>query len=98
MTFTQVNDLHKYFPQTHSVLDALYLDGNLVQGYDASKIVDTSDGDAYRLELWNMYGSTSANGCAFGTPAANGAISGLGFNKSMRMQFTFKSLFNKVEW
>lgn len=98
MTFTQVNDLHKYFPQTHSVLDALYLDGNLVQGYDASKIVDTSDGDAYRLELWNMYGSTSANGCAFGTPAENGAISGLGFNKSMRMQFTFKSLFNKVEW
>lgn len=97
MTFAQVNDLHKYFPGTHATLDALYLDGNLVSGYDASKVLDTADGDAYRLELWNMYGSTSSKGCAFGTPV-DGVISGLGFNQSMRAQFTFHGLFGTVNW
>ena len=37
MTFAQVDNLYKYFPQTHATLDALYLDGNLVTGYDASR-------------------------------------------------------------
>lgn len=98
MTFIQVNDLFSYFPQTAASLDALYLDGKQVSGYDASKIVNTSDGGAYRLELWNMYGSTSSNGCAFGTPDANGVIAGLGFSQSMQVKFTFKSLFNQVAW
>lgn len=98
MTFIQVDNLFSYFPQTKATFDALHLDGKLVSGYDASKIVNTNDGGAYRLELWNMYGSTSANGCAFGTPGENGAIAALGFSQSMRTQFTFNSLFDKVEW
>lgn len=97
MTFAQVNDLHKYFPQTHATLDNLYLDGKLVSGYDASKVIDASDGDSYRLELWNMYGATSNKGCAFGTPV-DGTIKELGFSSSMRAQFTFRSLFSEVEW
>lgn len=100
MTFAQVDNLYKYFPQTHATLDALYLDGNLVTGYDASKIIDAQDGDSYRLELWNTYGAT-ANDCAFGNPvviSGMNAITELGFSKSMRAQFTFHSLFSTIEW
>lgn len=98
MTFAQVNNLFDYFPQTHAVLDALYLDGVKASGYDASKIVDTFDGGSYRMELWNMYGYTKEHGCAFGTPDDSGVISALGFSQNMRAQFTFKSLFNTVKW
>lgn len=98
MTFAQVDDLHKYFPQVHAQLDALWLDGNKVSGYDASKILDAVDGDSYRLELWNMYGATSNSGCAFGPAGADGSIAALGFSQSMRAQFTFKSLFAPVVW
>lgn len=97
MTFIEVKELYSYFPQVKATLDALYLDGKLVSGYDASKVVNTNDGAPYRLELWNQYGATSTNGCAFGTPV-NGVIAELGFSQSMRTQFTFRSLFDKVEW
>lgn len=96
MTFAQVDNLFNYFPQTHATLDALYLDGNSV-AFDAAMVPDTSDGGAYRLELWNMYGTTANAGCAFGTPV-DGVIAGLGFSQSMRAQFTFRSLFKTVEW
>lgn len=97
MTFAQVDKFQTYFPGTHATLDALYLDGNLVSGYDDSKIVDSSDGGNYRLELWNMYGTTSSNGCAFGTPV-DGVISELGFTQSMRAKFTFQRIFAPVQW
>lgn len=51
MTFIEVKNLYSYFPQVKATLDALYLDGKLVSGYDASKVVNANDGAPYRLEL-----------------------------------------------
>ena len=96
MTFAQVDNLYNYFPQTHSTLDALYLDGTSVS-FDSSKVIDAMDGAAYRLELWNQYGATANSGCAFGQ-AVDGTVAGLAFSQSMRAQFTFRSLFSTVEW
>lgn len=96
MTFAQVDNLYNYFPQTHSTLDALYLDGTSVS-FDSSKVIDAMDGAAYRLELWNQYGATANSGCAFGQ-AVDGTVAGLAFSQSMRAQFTFRSLFSAVEW
>ncbi len=96
MSFVQVNDLFNYFPQTHAQLDAIYKDGDKLTGYDASKVVDTSDGGAYRLELWNCYGATKDN-CAFGQ-ASGDVMPALGFSQNQRVQFSFKHLFNTVEW
>jgi len=98
MTFLQVSGFMQYFPGTRSKLDGLWLDGTEVTGWDASKVVNTNDGNDYRLELWNMYGYTAQNGCAFGTPGENGAIAGLGFSSSMRVKFTIESLFPVVEF
>ena len=56
MTFVQVDDIFQYFPKMHAELDNLYLDGTKVTGYDATKVIDTNDGNSYRLELWNCYG------------------------------------------
>lgn len=97
MTFTQISGLMPLFPGTQSVLDELKLDGETVTGYDASKIVNTSDGDAYRLELWNCYGYTGNNGCAFGERDGD-VIHELGFSNSMKLTFTVKSLFAPVQW
>ncbi|MDE6079581.1 MAG: hypothetical protein K2G35_05920 [Duncaniella sp.] len=98
MTFIQIDGFKSLFPGAHSTLDALVLDGKAVTGYDPAKIYDTNDGDAYRLELWNMYGTSSANGCAFGTAGANGEIAELGFSSSMEVKFTLRSLFPTVAW
>lgn len=97
MTFVNVPGLFADFPGTHCTFDALYLDGNEVTGYDKSMVVDSSDGDKYRFELWNMYGTTSATGCAFGTPV-EGVISELGFSDNMRVKFTLDSFFQPVVW
>jgi len=97
MTFIQINDWMKVFPGTHSTLDRLLLDGKAVSGYDAQKVVDTSDGDAYRLELWNCYGYTGSNGCAFGNRDGD-VIKELGFNSSMQVDFTIRRLFAKPQW
>ena len=91
MTFIQVDNLHKYFPTTHATLNKFALDGKNIS-FSSSKVLDSSEGNNYRLELWNKFGSTSKAGCAFGT-SNDGTIKELGFKKSMELNFTFHSLF-----
>lgn len=97
MTFVQVNDLMTYFPGTRSTLNECLLDGKSVS-FDRSKVIDSSDGTAYRLELWNMYGATSQSGCGFGTADASGTVKELGFNSSIEVKYTINSLFTVPEW
>lgn len=91
MTFIEIADIYGYFPTMHSTLNSLKLDGNSVS-FDASKVVDTSEGAKYRLELWNCYGATGNSGCAFGTRDGD-VIHELGFSSSMQLDFTINSLF-----
>ena len=91
MTFIQIDNIYAYFPTMHATLNSLKLDGSEVS-FDATKVIDANENPAYRLELWNMYGATSATGCAFGTPV-DGVISGLAFSNSMELNFTIQSLF-----
>lgn len=91
MTFIQVPGLYKFLPGFTSTLTGLQLDGNAVS-FDAAKVPNTSDGDNYRLELWNQYGLTSKQGCAFGAND-NGTIHELGFRNSMKVDFNINSLF-----
>ena len=93
MTFIEIVDLFGLFPQTHATLNSLKLDGQSVQ-FDASKVVDTSEGTKYRLELWNCYGYTGSNGCAFGTKDGD-VMRGLAFSQSMQLNFTINSLFTR---
>lgn len=97
MTFIEVADLFGYFPGIHATLDALLLDGTEVTGWDATKVVDTSEGSKYRLELWNMYGATSVTGSAFG-PSDGGTVHELGFSTSMQVKFTFRNLYAVPQW
>lgn len=92
MTFIQVDNLYAAFPGAHATLNSCKLDGQSVS-FDATKVLDSSEGGAYRLELWNMYGATSQSGCGFGTPTADGVITGLGFSSTMQLDFTINSLF-----
>ena len=99
MTFIQVDNLHKFFPGMHAVLNSAKADGQSLQ-YDASKVVDTSEGDAYRLELWNCYGATggdNADNCGFGKRDGD-VIHELGFNSSFEVAFTIESLFAVPEF
>lgn len=99
MTFIQVDNLHKFFPGMHAVLNSAKADEQSLQ-YDASKVVDTSDGDAYRLELWNCYGATggdNADNCGFGKRDGD-VIHELGFNSSFEVAFTIESLFAVPEF
>lgn len=66
-------------------------------GYDATKVIDTNDGNSYRLELWNCYGKTKDTGCAFGTPEGD-VIKELGFRNIMEVEFTIHSLFAVPQW
>lgn len=91
MTFIEIADIYGYFPTMHSTLNSLKLDGNSVS-FDASKVVDTSEGAKYRLELWNCYGATGSSECAFGTRDGD-VIHELGFSSSMQLEFTINSLF-----
>ena len=96
MTFIEVADIYGFFPGMHATLDNLYLDGTAVK-YDASKVLDANENPKYRLELWNCYGVTKSNGCAFGTPDGD-VIKELGFSNSMEAKFTFHSLFAVPQW
>ena len=99
MTFIQVDNLYKFFPGMHAVLNSAKADGQSLQ-YDASKVVDTSEGDAYRLELWNCYGATggdNADNCGFGKRDGD-VIHELGFNSSFEVAFTIESLFAVPEF
>jgi hypothetical protein len=97
MTFVQIDNIRNWFPTMHSTLNSCKLDGTSVT-FDASKVVDSSEGAAYRLELWNMYGATSQSGCGFGTADASGVVHELSFNSSMELDFTIKSLFAEPEF
>lgn len=96
MTFIEVADLYAYFPGMHATLDALYLDGSEVT-FDATKVIDSNENPKYRLELWNCYGPTKGNGCAFGTPEGD-VIKELGFTNSIQTKFTFHNLFAVPQW
>ena len=91
MTFIQIDNIRNYFPTMHATLNSLKLDGNSVS-FAPAGVLDSNEGAAYRLELWNMYGATSGVGCAFGTPT-DGVISELGFSNTMEVNFTIQSLF-----
>ena len=91
MTFVQIDNIRQWFPTMHCTLNSLKLDGNSVS-YNKTGVLDSDENDAYRLELWNMYGKTSQAGCAFGTPQ-DGVIKELSFSNSMEVNFTVNSLF-----
>ncbi len=91
MTFIEIADLFGNFPGTHATLNALELDGKAVS-FDQTKVVDTNEGGKYRLELWNCYGVTGQNGCAFGVRDGD-VIHELGFSSTMKLDFTINSLF-----
>lgn len=97
MTFINVPDLYGYLPGFNSTLTGLTLDGSSVS-FDASKVLNSNDGTQYRLELWNMYGLTSNQGCAFGTADSNGVIQELGFSNSMQIDFHINGLFTVPEF
>ncbi len=99
MTFVQIDNIRNWFPGLHAVLNGCKLDGQSVS-FDASKVVDTSEGAAYRLELWNCYGATGGNNqdnCGFGHRDGD-VIHELGFQQSMELDFTVKSLFPVPEF
>lgn len=96
MTFIEVADLYGFFPDTHATLDNLYLDDSEVP-FNVEKVLDSNENTKYRLELWNCYGATKENGCAFGTPDGD-VIKELGFNNSMQVKFTFHNLFAVPQW
>lgn len=95
MTFIETDKLFMTFPNIKMQLDQITLDALPLEGWDASKIVNTSadgNGIKHRLELWNTYGETRNSGCAFGTPNGD-VIKELGFSKTMKLDFSIKSLF-----
>ena len=97
MTFIQIDNLYGFFPTMHSVLTGLKLDGT-AKSFDATKVPDSNENPAYRLELWNCYGKTGgAKSCAFGTPDGD-VIHELGFTSTMDADFSIKSLFEVPEF
>lgn len=96
LAYIQIPELYRFFPTMHSTLDALLLDNKSVT-YDVTKVLDSNEDPKYRLELWNCWGKTKENGCAFGTP--NGDIMpGLAFSKSIETKFTIRSLYVVPQW
>lgn len=94
LAYIEVVDMKGAFPAAHATLDKLYLDGNEVT-YDQTLVLDTAEDTKYRLELWNCWGRTKAEGCAFGEPEGD-IMPGLAFTSSIRPVFTFQSLFPEV--
>lgn len=94
MTFIETKNFYQAFPAAKAELEAVILDGNEVQ-FDAAKIINTSADGAgihHRLELWNCFGETNSNGCAFGE-SVEGTVAALGFTESMQIKFSYKNLF-----
>lgn len=97
MTFVNTPELMNVFPGTQMTLTGLEIDGNAVTGWDPAKVANSDDGDKHRLELWNCYGVTSKQGCAFGTPQGD-VLKELGFTDSIRVKFTVDTPFKPVVW
>ena len=94
MTFIETKNFYQAFPAAKAKLEAVILDGTEVQ-FDAAKIINTSADGAgihHRLELWNQFGETNSNGCAFGE-SVEGTVAALGFTESMQVKFSFENLF-----
>lgn len=91
MTFIEIADLYGAFPRAKATLDALYLDGDEVTGWDASQVLNSQESPKYRLELFNCYGATK-DACAFGVREGD-VIKELGFSSSIRTTFTINSLY-----
>lgn len=94
LSYVQTDNLYQAFPAAKAKVDAVLLDGVAVE-FDPAKIVNTSADGAgvhHRLELWNCWGETSQNGCAFGERAED-VMPSLGFTESMQIKFTFETLF-----
>ncbi len=94
MTFFQVENFP--FMQPDVTFNGIEIDGTALTGYDASKVINSSEGANYRYELWNCYGATGSAGCAFGTRDGD-VIKELGFSSSLKISFTVNSLFPKVK-
>lgn len=95
MTFVNTNDLMNTFPNAKMTLTYIDIDGTPLTGWDPAKVLNSNDGAAHRLELWNCYGATGGNdadNCAFGHRDGD-VMKALGFNTSMRIKFTIDSLF-----
>lgn len=94
LTYIDTNNLALLFPGAKYRLDEIALDGSVLTGWDASKLVNTSaDGKGinHRFELFNCWGSTREN-CAFG--ANNGDIMpGLAFSSSIALKCTVLGLY-----
>lgn len=101
MTFINTPNLMTDFPGTQMTLTGLEIDGKAVTGWDPAKVANSNDGNQHRLELWNCYGITSSQGCAFGTPIpgdGTSIVKELGFTNSIRVKFTVDSPFKPVVW
>ena len=90
LAYLEIGDLYAFFPGTTTTVNTVSLDGTALTGWDPSKIYTmSSDGNGinYRIELWNCWGPSAQNGCAFGEP--NGDIMpGLGFSNSIAVNAT----------
>ena len=101
MTFINTPNLMTDFPGTQMTLTGLEIDGKAITGWDAAKVANSNDGNQHRLELWNCYGITANQGCAFGTPIpgdGTSIVKELGFTSSIRVKFTVDSPFKTVVW
>ena len=94
MTFVQIDNVYGYFPQLNATLNNIWLDGNEVS-FDDSKVLNSNENPAYRLELWNTYGATrQQEAYGFGTPEGD-VVKGLAFSNTMRTKMTVNGLFKK---
>lgn len=84
LAYIDIANLYAFFPATETTLNSVKLDGKELTGWDPSKIYTMSaDGGGvnYRIEMWNCWGPSANNGCAFGTPEGD-IMPALGFNNS----------------
>lgn len=87
MTFLEIGN----FSGLKGQVTSLKVDGNeLITEDNASKVLISNEGAKWRLEAWNTYGSTRANGCAFGTPDGD-VIKELAFTDKMEFSASIEA-------
>ena len=93
LAYIDIADLYAFFPGTKATLNSIKLDGNELTGWDPSKIYTMSaDGGGvnYRIEFWNCWGPSSADGgCAFGEKDGD-IMPALGFNDSFAVNISLE--------
>lgn len=88
LCYIDVADLYAFFPSTVATLEYVKSDGVELKGWDPSKIYTMSaDGKGinYRIELWNCWGPSASEGCAFGVPEGD-IMPGLAFNSAFAVK------------